>query len=373
MNILMLNFEFPPLGGGAGNATFYLLKELARYDDVHIDVVVSSAGAYREEQFSPRIKIHFLDIGKSDNWHYQSERDLLSYAWKSFFFCQHLLKKNTYHLGHAFFGIPCGFIALRLGIPYIVSLRGSDVPYYNPRFYWWDSFLFKRLSKSIWRKAKRVISNSYGLKMLAQQSFPDQRIDVIGNGIDTAQFAPGYTSSEALRILCVSRLIARKGIDDLLKAMAELKQEKITLQVVGNGNQKEKLTRMTTELGIKEKVSFLDYLSHDAMSGIYHQNDVFVLPSLNEGMSNAALEAMACGLPIVLTDTGGTKELVQGNGFIVPKQDPAGLVATLKEFLFNRSLVKKMGARSRELAEQMSWPKVARAYYAVYKSILDNV
>ena len=76
---------------------------------------------------------------------------------------------------------------MKLRIPYIVSLRGSDVPFYNQRFYWLDKLFFRRLSRKIWENSLRVIANSKGLKELALQSFSHQEIDVICNGVDTNQ------------------------------------------------------------------------------------------------------------------------------------------------------------------------------------------
>ena len=73
----MLNYEFPPLGGGAGNATYYLLKEFSKYDDIEIDFVTSSIDEFKEEKFSKNITIYYLDIGKKGNLHYQSNKNLL--------------------------------------------------------------------------------------------------------------------------------------------------------------------------------------------------------------------------------------------------------------------------------------------------------
>lgn len=365
----MLNYEFPPLGGGGGNATFYILKEFAQYKDLQIDLITSSVNKYREEQFSDDIRIYYLDIGKKGSLHYQTNRDLLSYACKSYFFYKGLLKENTHHLCHTFFGIPCGFIASKLNIPYIVSLRGSDVPFYNPRFYWLDKLFFRHLSKKIWRNSLAVIANSKGLKGLALKNLPDQKIDVICNGVDTNQFRPNFTKSDTLRMLCVSRLIKRKGIVYLIKAIAELRQNNVNLVIVGQGTQEEKLKRLVSALDVSSKVEFKNYIAHDSINEIYHNSDVFILPSLSEGMNNAALEAMACGLPVVLTDTGGSAELVNGNGFIIGKKDHLSIARALQKFLQDRELIGQMGKRSREIAESMSWRNIAEGYYRLYNDV----
>ena len=177
--ILLLNYEFPPLGGGAANATYHLLKEYSKRKDIKVDLITSSTGEYSEEQFAKSIRIYFLDIGKKGNIHYQTNKDLLTYSWKAYKLGKKLVRKNHYDLVHAFFGIPCGYIASKLGLPYIVSLRGSDVPFYNKRFYWPDKLLFRRLSKKVWKDSKATITNSEGLKELALRSDPKQNINVI--------------------------------------------------------------------------------------------------------------------------------------------------------------------------------------------------
>ena len=88
MKILMLNYEFPPLGGGAANAIFYLLREFAQYEDLQIDLVTSSVTSYAQERLSDNIRIFLLDIAKTGNLHYQVSKDLITYALKSHFFCQ---------------------------------------------------------------------------------------------------------------------------------------------------------------------------------------------------------------------------------------------------------------------------------------------
>ncbi|MBN1868977.1 MAG: glycosyltransferase family 4 protein [Candidatus Omnitrophica bacterium] len=367
---MLLNYEFPPLGGGAGNALYYLLKEFSKYPGLQLHVITSSTDKHKEENFAENIKITFLDIAKKNkNLHYQSYKDLLTYASKSYFLCKQLLKTNHYDLCHAFFGVPCGYVARKLNIPYLVSLRGSDVPFYNQRFYWLDRLFFCRLNRKIWKEAARVIANSQGLKELALKNSPTQEIDVIHNGVDTDQFKPSSGDHATLRVLCISRLIQRKGIEYLMRAVARLPQGKVHLKIVGKGNQEKSLKRLASSLGIASNVEFKEYISHDRIHETYQDSDVFVLPSLNEGMSNAVLEAMACGLPIVTTDTGGTSELLGGNGMIIAKKDAVSIAQALQKFLNDKALITKLGNRSRELALKMSWKNAAKSYYQTYRSI----
>src|SRR4030042_97489 len=192
MKILILNYEYPPLGGGAGNAAFYLLREFSKTPDLEIALVTSSAdNRYHLEKLGASIEKHRLPIGKRNlNMHFQTNRELLVYSWKAFWFSKKLIKKQKFDLALAFFGIPCGYIAKKLGLPYVVSLRGSDVPFYNKRFNLLDKIFFRRLSRHIWKEARSVVALSNDLASLAKKSAPDQKISVIYNGINTEEFKP---------------------------------------------------------------------------------------------------------------------------------------------------------------------------------------
>jgi glycosyltransferase involved in cell wall biosynthesis len=368
MRILILNYEYPPLGGGAGVALKYLLGGLSNDIDIEIDVVTSSMDDDRVEDFSPRIRLHFLAIGKTGSPHFQSNKDLVAYAARAYLYSRRLLRHRHYSLAHAFFGIPCGYLAMKLGLPCVVSLRGSDVPFYNARFRTLDRLLFKRASRRIWRRAARVVANSDGLRQLALKTAPMQPIDVIYNAVDTDFFVPGNTRARrggGLSLVSTGRLIERKGYRFLIQALENLGG--VTLRIIGGGNQREALFAMAGRLGVQ--LDLPGPRERSAVRDLLQEGDVFVLPSLNEGMSNAVLEAMACGLPIIATDVGGSRELVGGNGMIVEKGSAAALRDAVGTYLADGDLIRRHGEISRSIALSMSVSKMAGRYRSLYEDI----
>ncbi|MEN9443783.1 MAG: hypothetical protein RIS47_673, partial [Bacteroidota bacterium] len=314
MHIIVLNYEFPPVGGGAANACFFILREFMRFPDLRVTLLTSSIGAARTEQFAPNIEIRYLNVGGLKNLRYQPLSKLLRFAWASFW--EHRKLERDADLIHAFFGIPSGFTAMFGSLPFVVSLRGSDVPLFNPRFYWLDRLLFRGLSRRIWRKSECTVANSEGLRQLALKSANTQAIGVIPNGVDTAYFRPceKLATSEMLRIVSVGRLIPRKGFDRLIRATQGLPN--VQLQIAGGGVLADELGILAQKLGVN--LHLWGQLDRDALRDCLAEADVFVLASSNEGMSNAVLEAMASGLPLILSDVGGTSELIADNGFVVP-------------------------------------------------------
>jgi glycosyltransferase involved in cell wall biosynthesis len=374
--ILFFNYEYPPLGGGAANATSYILREFEKYSDLQIDLITSSVGEFRIEKIAPNITIHYLNIYKNNNLHYQSIADLLVYSWKLYFYAKKLIKINQYDLCHAFFGIPCGFIAMALRIPYIVSLRGSDVPFYNKRFYYLDKVLFKVLSRIVWEKAISVIALSNDLIDIARRTSEKQPIAVIYNGIDIAEFYPeweGLMKEKTFNILFVGRLIERKGLNYLLEAFKNItsEYENARLYIAGDGPLKDGYVEYVKNNKIDDKVFFLGRVDHMRMARLYRKCHLFVLPSLNEALGNVTQEALASGLPIVTTKTGAA-ELMDGNGFIINKKTSSEIENAIRILIGNKDLCDNMARKSRQLAEDMSWEKTAKKYYQIYNTSIEK-
>jgi glycosyltransferase involved in cell wall biosynthesis len=271
----------------------------------------------------------------------------------------------------AFFGIPCGppawLLRVLRGVPYIVSLRGGDVPGFQP----YDLAGYHRLTapliRFLWRGAAHVVANSQGLASLARRSAGDTPIRVIPNGVDTDRFAPSAVSapSDTVRLCFVGRLVRQKGLDVLLDALARLVDRSWRLTLVGDGPERPKLVGQAVALGLAGRFRFVGWTDRDALPGLLAAHDLFVFPSRDEGMPNAVLEAMAAGLPVVATAIAGNEELVVDGqtGLLVPPGDPAALAQALVRLLDAPGLRGTYGRAGRDRVErEYSWKRVAEAY-----------
>lgn len=370
--ILMLNFEFPPIGGGAANANYYLLKEFSKHHELEIDLVTSGLnGKVEIDQFSDNIKIYKLKINKQD-LHYWRMSEVALWTWKAYWYAGELIKKKDYDLCHCWFGWPAGIIGylLKKRIHYIVALRGSDVPGYNERLKVWDKILFKFVSLIIWKNAKSVIALSNNLRELANKTFQKKHMQVIYNGVDTKKYTPVIRPSDTFNILFAGRLINRKGVIYLLKAFNEVyyKYKNCKLTIVGGGLEKEDLERYCNKEKIKS-VEFSGIINNSEISKIYQNAHVLVLPSLQEALGNVPLEAMASGMPIITTNTGAV-ELLDGNGVIVETENYKQIEDAIVQYIDNPELLRKHGLQSRRIAEKFSWENCAHAYMQIYDSII---
>ncbi|KKP68355.1 MAG: Glycosyl transferase group 1 [Candidatus Moranbacteria bacterium GW2011_GWE1_35_17] len=384
MKILFFNYEYPPLGGGAANATFCILREFSKITDLEVDLITSSINEkYSVEKIGGNITIYKVPIGKnSNNLHFQSQKDLIVYAWRALILANKLIKKNKYDLTHSFFTVPCGAISLWFKltkkIPFVISLRGSDVPGYSERFKFIYTIL-KPLIKLIWKKSSTVVSNSRGLRDLALETNKHQKVDIIFNGIDLDDFCPNESLRAKDRFIITigaTRITARKGTNYLVEALGILapKYPNLLLRILGDGDEKNNLIDLTKKMKLENFVQFLGRIPREETAPYYQEASLFVLPSLNEGMSNAMLEALASGLPILATQTGGTEELVEDgiNGFVIKMKDPKDLADKIEMILKDDGLRVQMGLASRKKAQEMSWKNVAQKYFELYEEIVKK-
>lgn len=368
----MLNYEFPPIGGGAGVASFHLLEEFKKHPGLEIDLITSGLNGFETKRLSENIRVFKLGIRKK-GLHFWRVSEIASWTWKACWFSRRLINEGDYDLCHCWFGWPSGIIGylFRKRVPYIVALRGSDVPGYNSRLRFLDKLIFKSLSRVIWKNARAVTASSAGLKKLAERTSNEINIQVIYNGIDPTRFRTVEEKPQpGIHIIFVGRLIERKGVNYLLKAFKEVSDdyEDCRLIIVGDGPERGKLENFCKQSRIESKVRFLGAVGREDIPEIYQNASIFVLPSLQESLSNALQEAVASGLPVITTNTGAA-ELMEDNGFIVEKGDHTQIKKAIMQYIKNPELLKLHGQRSKSLADKMRWDNSAKAYIEIYNGI----
>jgi glycosyltransferase involved in cell wall biosynthesis len=247
----------------------------------------------------------------------------------------------------------------------------------------WRRSCFRRLA---FRLADRVVSVSYHLRDLhaKRTGFPAHKITVIHNGVDSSRFSPSFETRRRVReelglsdktfcIGCVGNLLPVKDHMTLLRALEGITDgdENWHVLMIGQGPEHPKLEAfVAAHPAWKERVSFLG-LSHQVPK-LLNAMDVYVLPSIAEGLSNSLLEAMASGLPVVATATGGNPEVVEEgkSGLLFPVGDFRQLAEQLRELRVSRALRVQLAQQAiRRTRENFSIEAMVGKYEQLYESL----
>ena len=374
MRILIINSEYPPIGGGAGKASANLAHELVALGQ---DIMVLTAHFGDLPRQTKQEGLHILRIkALRRRLDRSSALEQIIFMITSSFRCLALLRKWRPDVIVAFFGVPSGAAAwcanLFAGIPYLISLRGGDVPGFRPYDFALYHKLIAPLLHLIWQRSSVLVANSAGLKGLASEFDSNAPIEIIPNGVDLERYASNERKWDPPRLLLVGRLVYQKGVDILLEALEGLQSHPWELSLVGDGPERDTLQSLADQYGISERVHFQSWLDGDALLQQLQEANLFVFPSRHEGMPNAVLEAMACGLPVIASRIAGNEELVihGENGLLVPPEDPDGLRNALAELLENHTRREQMGQASRQRVEDhYAWSRIAAQYLALIETV----
>ncbi len=375
MRVVFINPEYPPIGGGAANACYHLAHILTQYGH---QVAVLTAHFRHLPRYENQKGVHIWRIFS------RRKRAERSGALEQGLFILsglpallRLVHQWRPQVLVAFFGAPSGMLAWAVQrwvrLPYVVLLRGGDVPGFRPYDFRMYHQLIGPILRRVWRQAAAVVANSEGLRALAQRFDPTVSIRVIPNGVDPQRFAPPKKRTwDPPRLLFVGRVVYQKGLDVLLEALAGLSTpQHWHLTLVGDGPYRPTLEALAAGRGLRERVTFAGWQPPERIPTFYREANLFVFPSRDEGMPNAVLEAMASGLPIVATRIAGNEELVTPEvGVLVPKDDPAALREALLRLLPDSASRQRLGAAARQRVRQhFTWEATARQYLALFHEV----
>jgi glycosyltransferase involved in cell wall biosynthesis len=277
---------------------------------------------------------------------------------------------------HAHWWLPAG-LAARLAIAgsggrhrLLITCHGTDYFVLGERF--------ARLLRWVLRRADTVAMVSPAMRDHGiGQGLPDEKLRVAPMGVDLEErFTPG-AATERRGVLYVGRLVAPKGVDDLLAGWAGASDavRDQGLRIIGSGNQQDRLLALARSLGVSDSVSFLGAVAHDDLPKHYRQASLLVFPSPGqEGLGLVAIEAMACNCPVLVSDTRSLADvIVDGQtGFVYPTGDTEALARRLDELLNSAKLCRQVGERGgNAIRSRFDWPVVGEKYRSLYDELHD--
>ncbi|HEU4587331.1 MAG TPA: glycosyltransferase family 4 protein [Gemmatimonadales bacterium] len=366
MRILTLCYEFPPLGGGGSRVAHGLARELVRLGH-QVDVI--TMGRPHLPRFSDEggVGLHRVRcVRRADA--VCTGPEAFSYVLAALPKALELVRQGRYDLNHTHFIFPDGVIAWLLWriarLPYVITAHGSDVPGFNPHRLQRAHRILAPAWRAVVRDAAALVSPSETLRslILRQRGAPEPIL--IPNGIDTDRFS---SAEPGTRILVVSKLFERKGIQLLLRALRGVPLDG-PISIVGDGPYLPALTALAGETGVPAKFwGWLDNASPE-LAALYQESGIFVLPSQSENFPVVLLEAMAAGLAIITTQGTGCAEVVGDAALLVPPNDVPALREALRRLLGDPALRAALGAAGRRrVVERFGWPVIAARYLELFQ------
>lgn len=322
MKILVLNYEFPPLGGGASPVSKEIAVQLQRMGHRVTVVTMGFEGlpAYEEIEGVRVYRLKCWRSKKSSCMPWEQYTYLVAIRK---FMKKHLVE-NYYDVCHTHFIIPTGEAAQWLNkyyhIPYIITAHGSDVEGYNQKKYM--KIMHKILKpswKSIVRNSNGVVAPSLYLLGLMKKEMQNGDYTLIPNGLDVKKYKTLYSEDfqKEHRILLMGRMQKSKNFQTILRAISKIDLQDWKLDILGDGPYREELERLSKELGISDRVNFRGWIDNSSQEQFMYlkKASIYITASHFENCPMAVLETIAAGCYPLLSDIPGHRQFIKDNKY----------------------------------------------------------
>lgn len=356
MRIVILVKEFPPdVIGGTETQTMRMAAEIQERTDNEVTVFTKEYEGPADDASRP------YDVVRVPNWRISPFVSTLTFVLMSILLL--VRDADEYDVLQCMMIYPNGFVGWVVnrirGLPYFAWIRGGD-------YYFMKDTPVKRWMIATVLADTRVLAQTERVASDVREEFPDSNIAVLGNGVDI----PDQTA-DGDRLVFVGRLKEQKGVHVLLRALEGLDER---LLVVGDGPERDRLESLADRLDVCAE--FTGEVAPDEVNRYLREGKAFVLPSIRgEGLPNAVLEAMAVGLPVVVTDTGGVADAVMDGetGYVVEPGNSGQLRSRIRRLCKDDERRSTMGSAAREwVVNNHSWETILDELEACYEAIQNR-
>ncbi|MEO6077667.1 MAG: glycosyltransferase family 4 protein [Candidatus Andersenbacteria bacterium] len=354
MNILFINFEYPPLGGGGGVMTADIARELANKNTVY--VITTAFENLKKYEFIDGVHVYRVGVIGRTTMPTATLISLMTFAPAAFFKGLEITRKHAFDVINAHFIIPSGVPALMIAqirkIPLVVTLIGGDIYDPSKEISPHQHEFLRKTVRFIARHAQALTAISHDTKQRAMELHNiKQSIVVIPIGLvpTNAEKLPrealGFTDQD---FVCVSigRLVPRKGYDTLLETFKQLPNAKLI--IIGDGPMKRGLESKIAKYEISERVHLAGFVPEKEKQAMLRSADLYVSAAQHEGFGIVFLEAMDAGLPIVAANDGGQKDFLEhgSNALLVAPHDAKGIATAITNLIEHPEIRKNMSDRN---------------------------
>ena len=371
MKVLVLCYEYPPVGGGGGRMAHNVGSALVRRGhEVRVQTVRMPDLPAHEVRDGVEI---FRTSGFRHRADFCTVPEMAGYLATSFLPSLRHIREWRPDIVHAHFAVPTGALALACkvlaGVPYVLTAHLGDLPGGNPDQ---TGGLFRVLNpfiKPIWNDAAGISASSSFAARLAHEAYGvEPRIILNGIFMQGKRVAAARPSSP-LELVAIGRFNPQKNFPWMINALAGC-DFPWRLSLIGDGSQRGEIETAVRVAGVGDRVNLMGWVAESAMREVLSKSDVLLMPSTSEGNPVAAIEALKHGVAILGSDIGGLSDLVEHgtNGFAVPIATPEMFREKLAWLAAHPDSLHKMKAASLEAADRFDLEKIA----ADFESLLSD-
>ncbi len=377
LRILTLCYEWPPVGGGGGQAAKDVAEVLVKRGyRVRVQTI-------RLRSMSTRQLEKGVLVFRSWGFRRRADRctpwEMAGYIATSFAPTLRHLREFKPDLVHAHFAVPSGalaFAATRLfRVPYVITAHLGDVPGGVPEQTAGLFAVLNPLIRPIWRGAAEITAVSAHVAQMAAAAYGRTPI-VIPNGVSLGNRPPTPEKVVApAKMIFVGRFNPQKNLPFLIRVLRDLSGLQWTLELIGDGAERPALETMVRSADLADRVRFSGWLPREQVENRLAQADIFVLPSTVEGQSVAALEAARAGLAVVGSDIAALRATIESgrNGLLIKTNDRDAWSGSLRKLLNDGSTLLRMRQANWKCAGEFDLEKVADQYEAVFARAVQGV
>jgi glycosyltransferase involved in cell wall biosynthesis len=384
MRILVINYEYPPIGGGGGFVTRDIVEEIAAKGH-GVTVITSHYRGLAKQECVNGVNIIRVPVLFRNKVEVANMPSMLCYLPSSILKGLLKFKRKAFDVINTHFAVPSGpagyILSKTFNIPNVLSIHGGDIfdpskalsPHRTP--------IFSNIVYGMLKTADRVVAQSRDTKRNVYKYYKiDRSIERIPLGIKKPAFQNKSRSHFGLRddelVFCtIGRLVKRKNIDDMCDVLSHLRNTcTFKLLIIGDGPEREHLEELALQLNLDRYVRFLGNISDEAKFQILGLSDFYLSTALHEGFGLVFLEAMECGLPIVCYDRGGQKDFLASGktGFLVEFGKKDDFHRKIIELINNADLRSNISKYNRNLVTGYYISTCAERYISLFKETISE-
>ena len=385
MYILVINFEYPPIGGGGGVVVRDTLEHMVKLGH-NATVITSHFRGLKKHETLNGVEIFRVPVLFRGKMEVSSMVSLMSYLPSCIISALILLKGRRYDIINTHFAIPSGpaghLLSKLLHLPNVLTIQGGDIFDPSKSFSPHKTPLLSTTVQTMLNKADRVVASSNDVKANAYRYYKVNReIDIIPLGIKQPFFEKKNRQDFGLDpdevVFCtIGRLIKRKNLDDAIEIFDDIKhQQRFKFLIIGEGPERAHLEKIIQNFGLDGRVRLLGNISDELKFQLLDLSDCYISTALHEGFGLVFLEAMECGLPVICYNRGGQNDfLINGKtGFLVQLGDKKSFHDKIVKLITDQGLKKDISLYNKKLVKNFYINHCAEKYISLFQKVILEI